>query len=165
MDAKQQRNMNVYLRIFDMLDGLLFVEDPVLPGLEAVLHSAQDDLGDLQPGFSQTNCELEITNGNALHRRLEPTVLHLLRRQFDGGHYFKRFLEIRACGISGSRVDNHDALACRLLYLPAVGRQCNSAEVLTHAARGIPERMRTWHVPHNEAENSKNTPAIQTSCS
>ena len=46
----------MHIRVFNVLDGLFFVEDPLLPGLEAILHGAQDDLRNLEPRVSQADC-------------------------------------------------------------------------------------------------------------
>lgn len=43
------------LRVFDVLDTLFLVKDPVLPCLETVGHAPQDDLGHLQSRVAQAH--------------------------------------------------------------------------------------------------------------
>lgn len=45
-----------YSREFDVLGGLFFAEDPVLPALVAILHRPEDDLGDFQARVAQADC-------------------------------------------------------------------------------------------------------------
>ena len=76
-----------YLRVFDVLDSFLLVQDPVRPGLETVGHASKDDLGDLQSGVTQTHCGKPSSAreyfGPAPANR---TVLHLSLRSLDVGH-------------------------------------------------------------------------------
>lgn len=44
-----------HIRVFDMLDSLFFVQDPLLPALQTVLHGTQDNFGHFQPRVSQAN--------------------------------------------------------------------------------------------------------------
>lgn len=47
--------VRAHIRIFDVLDSLFFVQDPLLPALQAVLHGTQDNFGNFQPRVSQAN--------------------------------------------------------------------------------------------------------------